>query len=140
MVSGYSTASISERLYFNDGMQGILIYTSNSSSEGTLGGLISNATPESFNNLFQRTINQIKYCSLDPVCYQRFDIDETQNKSYGVPAMYTNAVACRHCLFISENSCDQIPPNTFLDRAIVHSVLNDDQLGFVEYVLANNFS
>ena len=71
-VCGYNEASLRERLYISDKkdekMSGVLIYTSSSDSEGTLGGLSRQANTKRFKNIFFNAIKSKHNCSQDPHC------------------------------------------------------------------------
>lgn len=104
---GYSAASLSERLYAHEGMSGILIYTSTSDSEGTLGGLSRLSSPYRFEEVFVKAIESAGWCSSDPLCIEGVTShSETLNLS-----------ACHACLLLPETSCEHM--NYFLDRALV---------------------
>src|SRR5699024_4824173 len=66
--SGYSTTALKERIYCNEDMHGVLIYTASGDSEGSLGGLIEQASPEKLYPIFIRAIERMMYCSSDPNC------------------------------------------------------------------------
>ncbi len=112
--SGYSASSIRERVYFfrdrdKDNIRsGILLYTSQPSGDGTLGGLIGIASD------FQKFLNHIRdrmrYCSNDPLCLaHNFD----QNR--------INGAACYACLMLSETSCEN--GNLYLDRNLINGTI-----------------
>jgi hypothetical protein len=106
--SGYSAASIRERIYFESSgdkfLGGILLYTSQPGTEGTLGGLsgLSSSLESYLNNALSKT----SYCSGDPLC-------EEQIFSQGG----YNGAACYGCLMNSETSCEH--RNMWLDRSIL---------------------
>ena len=110
LISGYSAGSISERLYLNhteDGSieyAGILLYTSGPSSDGTLGGLVRQATPEQLEVLLRRALAGLDDCSNDPVC-----ADHTPSPTE------RNGAACHACLYLPETACEL--GNLFLDRS-----------------------
>lgn len=54
--SGYSTTALKERIYCNETMHGVLIYTASGDSEGSLGGLIEQAEPDKLFPIFIRAI------------------------------------------------------------------------------------
>ncbi len=106
--SGYSAASIRERIYFENTEEGprggILLYTVQPGTDGTLGGLVSLAPK--VEELFKKLGKIAKSCSNDPICIQRtFD----HNKHSGS--------ACYGCLLVSETSCEH--RNMWLDRHVV---------------------
>jgi hypothetical protein len=113
-LAGYPATSMQERLYLNDGqMQGVLIYTI-AGSEGSYGGLISQATPEKFEKLFHSALERAKDCASDPVCYD----------SDGQGIANLNLAACYSCALLPETSCEEF--NSLLDRAM----LVDKKFGF----------
>lgn len=108
--AGYSSSSIRERVYCDHGVHaaaGILLYTSDGDSEGSLGGLVRQGLPERFLGTLQRTLADLSWCSADPVC--------SEMESQGVDGM--NAAACHACALISETSCTF--NNSLLDRRLV---------------------
>lgn len=120
--SGYSSTALKERLYYSDKpgeeMYGILIYTSSSDSEGTLGGLVKQGVPDRLKGILSAAIEKAKWCSFDPVC-----ID-----SEGQGSDSLNAGACHACALISETSCEK--RNQFLDRGVLIGSLSEPELGF----------
>lgn len=109
--SGYSSASIGERLYAwkGDGVlqpaAGVLISTTAPDSEGTLGGLVALSDPDKLGKLIRDSLLRASRCSSDPVCGQRVPHD---------PEDFLHGAACHCCLFNSETSCQN--SNRFLDR------------------------
>jgi hypothetical protein len=107
--SGYSAASIRERIYFEINSKGrarggILIYTVQPGADGTLGGLIA-LTPH-FGEILSQVPVMAERCSNDPLCAQmRFE----SGKSRGA--------ACYACAMVSETSCEH--RNLWLDRHIL---------------------
>lgn len=104
---GYSSGSLRERVYANDGQAGILIYTADGDSEGSLGGLVQQGEPQ---YLFPAMISALEtacWCSNDPVC--------SEMDSQGI--MGLNKAACHSCTLISETSCES--NNLLLDRNIL---------------------
>ena len=92
-------------------MYGILIYTSTPDSQGSLGGLISQAQDK---NLLKEhvlsTIESARSCSQDPLC------GISNPKSKKIPW----GAACHSCLHLPETSCESLM-NKFLDRHTVSS-------------------
>jgi hypothetical protein len=120
--SGYNTASIRERIYVgSDGqggyMNGILLYTSNSDSEGSLGGLVRLGKPGVFEQIIEQAVKRASWCSSDPLC------------SHSIPkgVKGSNLAACHHCLLLPETCCET--RNEFLDRELIISI-NNPNLGF----------
>ena len=119
--SGYSSAALKERLYStypnSIEMAGILIYTSSADSDGSLGGLVRNAQPESFGRIFKNMLNEARWCASDPICIQ--------SKAQGYNSL--NYAACHACTLLPETSCEM--RNCFLDRTAIVGNLNDRSLG-----------
>ena len=105
---GYSSASLSERIYAGPDRAGILIYTAVPDAEGTLGGLVSLAEPEPLTRIIDRARRDALRCSSDPLCAERLPAK---------PADFLHGAACHACLFISETTCER--GNRFLDRRFV---------------------
>lgn len=124
---GYGSSSIKERIYSGvvgeDAMVGVLLYASESSSEGTLGGLVSMGIPERFREIFLQSINDAVTCSNDPLCIE----------SQGQGAGSCNLSACHGCALLPETSCEE--SNAFLDRGLLVGVPEEDGVGFFEELL-----
>jgi hypothetical protein len=106
--SGYSSASIRERIYIKEDNNqvhgGILIYTSQRGGDGSLGGLI--ALIPKFERVISSALRNLNSCSNDPLCAeQKFRPDSL------------NGAACFACLFTSETSCEF--GNRYLDRNLL---------------------
>ncbi|MGF7122579.1 DrmB family protein [Rhodococcus sp. BE178] len=105
--AGYPAASLRERLYVDDDMAGILVYTASSDSAGSLGGVASQAAKDSFATVLSEGLSRLAWCSCDPVC-----IESTAS---GTDAL--NLAACHACVLVPETSCEL--NNTLLDRALL---------------------
>ena len=105
---GYSSASLSERIYSGPDRAGILIYTAVPDAEGTLGGLVSLAEPEPLTRIMHRARRDALRCSSDPLCAERLP---------AFPADFLHGAACHACLFVSETTCER--GNRFLDRRFI---------------------
>ncbi|WP_218327049.1 DUF1998 domain-containing protein [Enterococcus alishanensis] len=127
MSSGYSSSALKERIYYSNSrdeeMYGVLIYTSSSDSEGTLGGLVKQGVPERFFALLSSALEKAQWCSFDPVCIE--------SDSQGRDSL--NASACHACSLISETSCEKM--NVFLDRGLLIGTMKDPELGFFSKVM-----
>jgi hypothetical protein len=116
MESGYSASSIRERLYCLPGVEpgqqrlGILIYTSSSDSEGSLGGLVRQGSPERLAGLLDKALEAAKWCSNDPLC------SET-SPAQGQGTDGLNLAACHCCGLLPETSCELF--NALLDRTLL---------------------
>lgn len=111
MSCGYGAASLSERLYAwhatpdRPAAAGLLIATTASDSEGTLGGLVALSEPERLQTIVASALRRATRCSSDPVCAGRVPSD---------PEDFLHGAACHCCCFASETSCEKA--NRFLDR------------------------
>ncbi|MFI5802204.1 DrmB family protein [Streptomyces sp. NPDC051561] len=108
---GYSSASLSERIYAgreNDLRTGILIYTAVPDAEGTLGGLVALGEPDRLTRIVNRALDDAERCSSDPLCSERLPHP---------PEDFLHGAACHVCLFVSETTCER--GNRFLDRRFI---------------------
>jgi hypothetical protein len=103
--AGYPASSLRERLYTEDDMTGVLIYTASSDSAGSLGGLAAMSAEDRLGYSIITMLDRMSWCSSDPVC-----IESGASGSDGL-----NLAACHSCLLLPETSCEL--NNTFLDRA-----------------------
>jgi hypothetical protein len=107
--SGYSSASIRERVYIRvnqDGSAagGVLLYTVQPGGDGTLGGLI--ALVPQFERVLQSALERVGSCSNDPLCGEEIvNIDRP------------NGAICYACGLVSETSCEH--RNMHLDRNLL---------------------
>ena len=108
--SGYSSASIRERVYVNideasgTARGGLLLYTAQPGGDGTLGGLTA-LVPE-FEKVLESALRTIDSCSNDPLCGE---------EEFG--AGKYNGAACYSCCLVSETSCEY--RNMRLDRNVL---------------------
>jgi len=119
---GYGASAIKERIYsFPEEKQGygILLYTSGSGSEGTLGGLVSLA--DRIDQLVADALELGRLCSNDPFCSLHHPESDLEKR-------YSHGAACHGCLLIAETSCEQ--RNQFLDRAFVVPTLDVSEASF----------
>lgn len=119
--SGYSSGSLRERIYTENGQAGLLIYTADGDSEGSLGGLVQQGEPERLFPMILAALETAHWCSNDPVC------SEKQEQG----TMGLNQAACHSCTLISETSCEN--NNLLLDRKIL--VGHEDYDGFFTQLL-----
>ena len=111
---GYSSASISERIYSRgpaegpEPMAGILLYTSAPDAEGTLGGLVNLGQPSELGPILRRALERSGLCSSDPLCADH-EPDAATSALHGA--------ACHACLLIAETSCER--GNRYLDRSLL---------------------
>ena len=125
---GYSGASIKERIYStwprsSEVMAGILLYTSSSDSDGSLGGLVRQGHPNEFEKIFRNMLQDAFWCSSDPICIQ--------SKAQGYDSL--NFAACHACTLLPETSCEM--RNCLLDRASISGTLEDRDKGFLGQLL-----
>lgn len=110
--SGYSSASIRERVYIASDKKstygGILLYTSQRGGDGSLGGLI--ALVPNFEGVMSAALRNLHSCSNDPLCSE-------QRLRRG----RLNGAACYVCLLVSETSCEF--GNLYLDRNILRETI-----------------
>lgn len=106
---GYPASSIRERIYALNGIgYGVLLFTSSSDAEGTLGGIVE--AGRNIASLVKRALSLGRLCSSDPVCSEH-------NPASGVEHRFLHGAACHGCLLISETCCEM--QNDFLDRSLV---------------------
>ncbi len=123
--SGYSSASLRERLYADlaHDTAGILIYTGSADSDGSLGGLERQGKPDRFRALVPEAIRALAWCSNDPLCIQ--DISTFSDPQ--------NGAACHSCLMAPETSCEEF--NLLLDRAMLVGLPGNRNIGFFSALL-----
>jgi hypothetical protein len=102
-------------------MNGVLIYTSSGDSEGSMGGLVRQAREGNFHKLVKEVIEDARWCSADPVC---FDIGSTTGQ--GPDSL--NGAACHNCAIVPETSCEEF--NRLLDRSTLIGSYNALKTGF----------
>ncbi len=111
---GYSASALRERLYVSrresTRMAGILIYTADGDSEGTLGGLVRMGQPDFLEDVLKQAFDNAQWCSSDPVCSE---LGNSQGQGPGS----CNLAACHSCALLPETACEEF--NRFLDRTII---------------------
>lgn len=127
---GYSSTALKERIYttFDDGkidMAGILIYTTSSDSDGSLGGLVKQGKTKNFKKILEKTIENMAWCSTDPLCIER---EQSGYKDL-------NLAACHACTLLPETSCEL--RNILLDRAAIRGRLDNLEIGFFKEFYQN---
>lgn len=119
---GYPTASLKERLYISSDdkefMAGVLIYTTDG-SEGSMGGLVSQASEHNIEKLIKNALLRAVDCSSDPLCWE----------SEGQGLFDFNLAACFSCSLVAETACEAM--NLGLDRR----VLVDDKFGYFKELI-----
>lgn len=107
--SGYTAASIRERIYSSDvgaeagPVAGVLLYTAAPDSEGTLGGLVSLGESKTLGRHLDAALEQVRLCAADPLCAE-----------HAPQEAVLHGAACHACLFAPETSCER--GNKYLDR------------------------
>ena len=125
---GYATASIKEKIYstFVDEefkMCGILIYTSATDTDGSLGGLVREGYSDRLQTTFENMLQESSWCSNDPLC--------VESTSQGFKGL--NYAACHACTLLPETSCESM--NCLLDRAAVVGTPDNIAVAFFESLL-----
>lgn len=126
LESGYSSASLRERLYVGEGpegMMGLLIYTATSDSDGTLGGLQRQGEPSRLERTIVSAIRAMAWCSSDPLC-----IDGIMSAHDGF-----SLASCHACVMAPETACEEF--NRFLDRAMLVGLPSEESVGFFSPLL-----
>ncbi len=117
LFGGYSSIAIREKIYLGPSHNGILLYTGETDSEGTMGGITSLGDKEKFTEIFLEAIEDCRWCSSDPICSENSPEEGSSE----------NLAACHACLHLSETSCEF--SNKLLDRL---SVVSEDGSGFFD--------
>ena len=122
---GYTSASLAERIYSQEGQNGLLIYTASASADGTMGGLVEMAQPPYFLSALDRAVERARWCSNDPVCMELGNIGQGNSGS--------NLAACHNCCLLPETTCEHF--NQGLDRAMLigDSTGNTNLLGYFDF-------
>jgi hypothetical protein len=115
---GYPAASLRERIYADDTMAGVLLYTATSDSAGSLGGVVGLATTKRLRPAIEEMLARAAWCSSDPLC--------GESEGSGVDSL--NLAACHACSLLPETSCEET--NVLLDRALVLGVPGVLGLGY----------
>lgn len=124
---GYSSAALRERLYVSegdDGMAGLLIYTSTSDSDGTLGGLQRQGESSRMIPTVRAAIKAMEWCSSDPLCIN--GMASSMESSHSL-------AACHACCLAPENACEEF--NRFLDRAMLIGLPDKSAVGYFSPLL-----
>lgn len=119
--SGYSSGSLRERIYASENQAGLLIYTADGDSEGSLGGLVQQGEVNRLFPAILAALETANWCSNDPVC--------SEMDAPGV--MGLNKAACHSCTLVSETSCEY--NNLLLDRTLL--IGDENYQGFFSEVL-----
>lgn len=104
---GYPLPGIRDRIYDLDEERiGVLVYTAEGDSLGTLGGLVEHADGERVARLVRDALENCLWCAQDPVCNSSLTTGETRMEG-----------ACHHCMLLPETSCEAF--NADLDRGLL---------------------
>jgi len=124
---GYGSSSLRERVYCSDepdgDMCGILVYTADGDSEGTMGGLVRLGRPGYFGAMLRGAVEDASWCSTDPLCIE--------SRGQGIDSL--NRAACHACALLPETSCEE--GNRFLDRGALVGTPDNHALGFFAELL-----
>lgn len=125
---GYESASLREKIYStfcgsDEKMCGILIYTSATDSDGSLGGLAREGEGYRLANTIFSMLENATWCSNDPICVDA--------KGQGFKSL--NFAACHACGLLPETSCESA--NCLLDRAAVVGTPENREMGFFSNLL-----
>ena len=108
--SGFSSASIRERVYCHDISEdglfsgGVLLYPAQQGGDGTLGGLVNVVkNQQAFKRILEKCEFETHICSTDPLCEEEVNVRD--------------GAACFACCLTSETSCEN--RNHGLDRLIL---------------------
>ncbi len=120
---GYSLASLRERIFCNiqedsEVMSGVLIYTADGDSEGSMGGLVEQGKAKKLSTTVSNALNRADWCSSDPTCIT----------SIGQGRNSLNLAACYSCTLVPETACEEF--NGLLDRALIIGTLEEENIGF----------
>ena len=118
LESGYNAASIRERVYADEEMAGVLLYTAAPDSDGTLGGLVELGEPRKLGRLTKQALERARVCASDPLCAEHEPVEDRT----------LHLAACHACTFVSETSCEK--GNRYLDRALVVDTIHTTGAAF----------
>lgn len=121
---GYGSSALRERIYCSSDqskrkMSGILIYTADGDSEGTMGGLVRQGRSDYFPRTLYEAVSAARWCSSDPLCIE--------SEGQGYQSM--NLAACHACAMLPETSCEIM--NRYADRGMVVGTITDPATGFL---------
>ena len=99
-------------------MYGILIFTTDADSEGSLGGIVEKGRPGQLENIIVSALDKASFCSNDLVCLE--------SNNQGLENL--NSSACHSCLLLPETSCEH--NNLLLDRKVLIGSYDKQKEGF----------
>ena len=119
--AGYPASAIRERIYVDpQGRRyGLLLYTSSSDAEGTLGGLVAQA--RRLGEHLAHALQAAALCASDPVCAAHAPDSDLERR-------YLHGASCHNCTLVGEPSCEM--RNEFLDRALLVPVMGEREAAF----------
>jgi len=120
---GYPAAALRERLYVDEDMCGLLIYTATGDSAGSLGGVIEQSSRNRFYPSLREAANRFSWCTNDPLCME--------SEASGVDSL--NLAACHACMLLPEVSCEEA--NTLLDRAMLVGTPECPEVGYLHELI-----
>ncbi len=105
---GYPLPGLRDRIYdLVEGTVGVLVYTADGDSLGTLGGVVEHAEGVLLESLISDALSESLWCAQDPVCNSSTSHDEFRSPG-----------ACHHCILVPETSCEYF--NSEIDRGLIH--------------------
>lgn len=104
-------------------MCGILIYTSATDTDGSLGGLVRAGAKENIFDTIKSMLEESSWCSNDPLCIE--------SHSQGYHGL--NYSACHACTLLPETCCESL--NCLLDRAAIVGTPDNPDIGFFKKFL-----
>ena len=107
-------------------MAGVLIYTSSSDSDGSLGGLVRQGEAELLGETICNMLQEASWCSSDPLC--------GDSMAQGYESL--NYAACHACTLLPETSCES--RNCLLDRVSVVGKYDNYNLGYFGSFMEEN--
>ena len=102
----------------SDNKAGVLIYTADGDSEGSLGGLVRQGRKDKIIDTINHAIIKGGWCSNDPIC--------SELPEHGLERL--NLTACHACGLLAETSCTHL--NLLLDRQLVNGKGDNEINGF----------
>lgn len=121
---GYSGASLRERIYVLEEGCGVLIYTADADSEGSLGGLVRQGKKDRIEDTITSALVRSTWCSNDPIC--------SEMPPHGPDRL--NQAACHACALAPETSCTHL--NLLLDRKLVIGGGGQGPVGFFDSIVS----
>ena len=129
--AGYSETALKERIYAsldnNNNMSGLLIYTADGDSDGTMGGLVKLGRVNHISSIIEEALNDAKWCTIDPIC-----MEAGSDNTPGQGTHSVNLAACHNCCHIPETACENF--NSFLDRGIICGSFDNPEIGYFDCI------